>query len=251
MRMMLFALAGNLTMSGVLIAASTDNDSTPVVPPAVPEQLPPVPETLDEAPPKPQPPKKEYFTFKAPYQSISQIFKNFEPTLGVTFAPFPFYTKNLDGPYRTTRHSKMFVLALPNKIKTWPSEDYSEPPMHLVLFPELDIGSHILAGNLGAGFETKLSMGWHQNPAALQIGGHTGFYGSYIIDNLHAGGRTSYAMFFNFVFGPEWDFRDSVALKFQINPKLVLGKLARRTIQTTFMRNLGVTLGLNLQLEFF
>jgi hypothetical protein len=129
---------------------------------------------------------------------------------------------------------------------------------HYVLTPELGWYNDLIQVNLAGGYEGYWPMGYRARTSIIwsaQGGMHysiirTPNYANEYGKIMNSEEKTSFALLVNAYTGCRWDIMDKYAVKFLINPKMMLGKVAFNSLRTEFFKYMGLSLSFNVQLEF-
>lgn len=151
---------------------------------------------------------------------------------------------------------KFLNMALPFKVLKVGETDSYLP--HYVVLPELAWYNDLIQVNLAGGFEGGWPLGY-RSAVSMVWGTQAGFHYSLIrLPNylneygkvMDSADKTSAALLLNFYTGPKWELNDKYAMRFLINPKVMLGKVAFNSVRSEFFRYMGLTISFNLQFEF-
>jgi hypothetical protein len=131
--------------------------------------------------------------------------------------------------------------------------------LDLVFTPEVAFTSSILQINLTAGPEFEQKLGYRSRLSGIQWSLQGGIHYANLLSPAHPVGEDgrelsgsdtdSLAFLFSPAFGPRIAITDKLALRFMLNPKVMMGLIAKRTFATKQNDWLGVTMSFYIQLE--
>jgi|GEM_PF-4807229 len=166
--------------------------------------------------------------------------------------------KKTVGDAAITSREKLWKVGIPFSFASYDSESMGQ--LFFLFLPELTISPRLIGLALAWGPEQTLDIGGGANPLGLFYGLQAGLYYSYLYSeggygNSDGAGlsvleKNTYAFLTNFYFGPKFGNTDSLALKLQLDMQLSIGSISANTIRTKFSKNVGATVGANLQLQF-
>lgn len=154
------------------------------------------------------------------------------------------------------RRRKFVNMALPFKVLAKGERDPYQP--YYVVVPELAWYNDLIQVNIAGGFEGGWPLGY-RSAVSMFWGAQAGFHYSILrVPNypneygtiMSSEDKTSVALLTNFYLGPKFDLNEKYAIRFQINPKVMLGKVAFNSLRTEFFKYMGMSLSFNLQFEF-
>ncbi len=150
----------------------------------------------------------------------------------------------------TSRRMQFLTLAAPFTIKEIETDTVAT--VKLIFLPDMMINPIFFALNLGFGPEVRIPTGFRQLPSAWIVGAQAGFHYNVLSppERYSTSSRQSGAFLMNFVFGPEFDVAEHFTFRIQINPRLMLGHLAKNTVRTDWHSNVGLAFAFNFQASF-
>jgi hypothetical protein len=183
-------------------------------------------------------------------------FKKFQPYLGVQVSAFPDKVEESGNVYK--RHKKFLTLGLPYNAKEYNIGDLR--PISLLTLPEFVFHQDLFQMNLGVGPEMRIPLSQSVQPSGFFFGGQLGFFWLwYYAPGTHqndqgepftSSDQLSIGPWINTYFGPEFDILGKYLFKLQINPKFYFGRISRHLFRIQNSQYVGMTLGVNLQLQF-
>lgn len=142
----------------------------------------------------------------------------------------------------------MSAIGVPFEVNHLEFEDFR--PMRLILNPELLLGVDFFGFGLMFGPDMSMPIGDFQVPNGWFWGAQFGpFYSELTSEDLVQSKATT-ALVGSFYFGPQFDIRDKALFRFQINPKIYVGKIAAGFARSEWSDLMGLALFFNAQVQF-
>ncbi|MDB5038934.1 MAG: hypothetical protein JWQ35_2462 [Bacteriovoracaceae bacterium] len=165
-----------------------------------------------------------------------------------------YYNKNTAQDYKT---KKFITFGFPFKIKDPAVKDPYAPVW--VIVPDFGWSPDINQFTLSGGIEAGIPLLYRSRLSSLVWGVQTGVYYNLLTGDgylnesgtvMNSNESTSIAFLINAYVGPRYEFSDHIAARLMINPKFFTGKIALHTYRSEFSKWAGLTLNINVQLEF-